>query len=70
MVYDEETIVGTEVEEAILEEEAVLSDSGATIEEKKDKVKEINQQIKTLLEERDFVEREILDLEDNLEVDE
>ena len=70
MVFDEETIVGTELEEAILEDESDLSSSGLTIDEKKDKIKEINQQIKDLLEARDHLENEILDLEEDLESEE
>jgi polyribonucleotide nucleotidyltransferase len=64
MVSEGESITEDEIEEEILGEG---SDEGFTIDAKKERVQEINHEIKKLLSERDDLEKEIEEMYDDLE---
>lgn len=64
MVSEGESITEDEIEEEILSEG---SDEGFTVDAKKERVQEINLEIKRLLNERDELEKEIEEMYDDLE---
>ncbi len=55
------------INDAVDEEETDSHDINATVVEKKDRIIEINQEIKVLLAERDELEREIEYIKDDLD---
>lgn len=66
MVFKEDSVIEAEIEEELLSQESGME---VSVDVKKERVQEINQQIKSLLEERDFLEKEIEDIYDDIERD-